>query len=178
MRCSKEKPTFARFQRRSTTYEYFITKRLGRKQQEKASAPVLASVTPPLLPELDRPTTLMLPNQHPQSVQDDTSPSDSNTFSNLFYQTDTSLSSAITAWSIEFDDHQAPFLICESVALDALDRGPLCPTMGHRKRSSRSSVCGSNIAISPEDIGQSEPELQRQLGTLSMYLIQTLQAEQ
>ncbi|KAJ5546952.1 hypothetical protein N7494_004537 [Penicillium frequentans] len=151
VRCSKEKPTCARCRRRSTTCEYFITKRPGRKQQEKASAPVPTNTTPHLLPELDCPATRTLPDQQPPSVQDDTSPSDSDTFSNLFHQTDTSLSSAITTWSTEFDDYLAPFSICESVALDALDPGPLDPTVGQQMDSSRSSVSGSNSAMPPED---------------------------
>ncbi|KAJ5769694.1 hypothetical protein N7520_004253 [Penicillium odoratum] len=93
----------------------------------------------------------MLLDQHPLPVQDDITPSDSDTFSNLFDGTENSLSSAITTWSSEFDDYLAPFSGLESVALDFLDAGPLGPTVGHQMNSSSSSASGSGSAVPPED---------------------------
>ncbi|THC94247.1 hypothetical protein EYZ11_006298 [Aspergillus tanneri] len=155
VRCSKEKPTCARCLRRCTTCEYFVTKRPGRKQQEKPPAPVVTSSIPPTLPELDRPMTVTLPEQGLLSVQDDTtSPSCSHTFSSLFDQAEASLSSSLTTWSTDFDDYLTPFSLGGSAALDAFDIGSTSHPGGINPSisiSSNSSTTGSSSAIPPEE---------------------------
>ncbi|KAF7593894.1 hypothetical protein BBP40_010596 [Aspergillus hancockii] len=155
VRCSKEKPTCARCLRRCTACEYFVTKRPGRKQQEKPPAPVAASSLPPTLPAMDRPTTATPPGQGLLAVQDETtSPSCSHTFSSLFDQAEASLASSLTTWSTDLDDYLSPFSLGESTALDAFGIGSISHPGGIHPSSSMSSngrTTGFSSAIPPEE---------------------------
>ncbi|KUJ13610.1 uncharacterized protein LY89DRAFT_754499 [Mollisia scopiformis] len=149
VKCHKEKPTCSRCAKRGITCEYFVTKRVGRKHENRSTD---KSYTTAKTPQSNIPIPIEPASQstssemnyflspgllQPSPGQTTTSNSSDN-FSTLFSPVDSFLSSVLTSLSTGFDDFSNTSVFPESSDFDMLNQSNFY--LGDGNNSSKSGT--------------------------------------